>query len=199
VIDAFAEKLCTVLRGLRVGMPLEEGVFMGPLASLGAYERVMEYRALAPEAGGERVLLVDPELPPPFIGPGLTRFTSTRQKHRYQRDEIFGPEASLYPVANLDEAIAAINDSDYGLAASVMTRERSHFEHCVGRIQTGLLNWNKATVGASGMLPFGGSGRSGNDRPAGITSTVYCTSPQSHLEGTPEFDPDSLPPGMPKP
>jgi len=199
VIDAFAEKLCKVLRGLRVGMPLEEGVFMGPLASLGAYERVMEYRALAHEAGGERVLLVNPELPPPFIGPGLTRFTGTRQKHRYQRDEIFGPEASLYPVADLDEAIAAINDSDYGLAASVMTRERSHFEHCVGRIQTGLLNWNKATVGASGMLPFGGSRRSGNDRPAGITSTVYCTSPQSHLEGAPEFDPDSLPPGMPKP
>jgi succinylglutamic semialdehyde dehydrogenase len=199
VIDAFAEKLITVLRGLRIGMPLEEGVFMGPLASQAAYNRVMEYRGLASEAGGERILLVEPGLPPPFIGPGLVRFETTTQKHRYQRDEIFGPEASLYPIEGLDHAIAAINDSDYGLAASVMTADRSQFEYCVGRIQTGLLNWNKATVGASGKLPFGGSGRSGNDRPAGITSTVYCTVPQAHLEGAAEFNAETLPPGMPKP
>jgi succinylglutamic semialdehyde dehydrogenase len=80
-----------------------------------------------------------------------------------------------------------------------MTRDRSRFEHCVGRIRTGLLNWNKATVGASGKLPFGGGGRSGNDRPAGVTATVYCTVPQAHLEGPAEFDPAALPPGMPRP
>ena len=63
----------------------------------------------------------------------------------------------------------------------------------------GCLNWNKATVGASGKLPFGGLGRSGNDRPAGVTSTLYCTVPQARLEGEAGFDPAALPPGMPEP
>ena len=155
--------------------------------------------SLAGDAGGERVLLVPPPLPPPYVGPGLVRFATAAQTHPYQRDEIFGPEAALYPVGDLDEAIAAANDSDYGLAAAVFTRDRAKYEHCVGRIRTGNLNWNKGTVGASGKLPFGGSGRSGNDRPAGITATVYCTFPQAHLESEAGFDPETLPPGMPRP
>ncbi len=197
--DAFAERLAAVLRELRVGPPLEPGVFMGPLVSRAAFDKLARYRALAAEAGAERLLLVEPPLPPPYVGAGLVRFAGLSQDHPYQRDEIFGPEAALYAVDDLDAAIAAVNDSDYGLVASVMTRDRRRYEHCIGRIRTGLLNWNKGTVGASGRLPFGGSGRSGNDRPAGITATLYCTFPQSHLESESGFDPASLPPGMPKP
>jgi succinylglutamic semialdehyde dehydrogenase len=199
VIEPFQEKLTSVLAGLRVGPPFAEGVFMGPLASRDAWDRIDAARALASEAGGERVLWVEPTLPPPYVGPGLVRFASTRQLHAYQRDEIFGPEASLYTVSDLDAAIDAVNDSDYGLAAAVFTRNRANYDHCVGRIRAGNLNWNKGTVGASGKLPFGGSGRSGNDRPAGISATVYCTFPQAHLESEAAFDPDALPPGMPRP
>ena len=75
---------------------------------------------------------------------------SARQVGEYRREEIFGPEAALYPVDDLDEAIHAINDSDYGLAASVFTRDRAQYDHCVGRVRTGILNWNKGTTGASG-------------------------------------------------
>lgn len=199
ILDEFQHKLTRVLLGLRIGAPLENGTFMGPLASRDAFDRVAACRAASAEAGGERVLLVEPDLPPPYLGPGLVRFETCEQSHPYQREEIFGPEASLYPIDDLDQAICAVNDSDYGLVASVITNNRAHFDHCVGRIRTGLLNWNKATVGASGKLPFGGSGRSGNDRPAGISATVYCTVPQSHLEGPAEFDPAALPPGMSRP
>jgi succinylglutamic semialdehyde dehydrogenase len=199
ILDEFQDKLIRVLLELRIGAPLDDSTFMGPLASHVAYERVIASREISPEAGGERVLHVEPNLPPPYLGPGLVRFENREQSHPYQREEIFGPEASLYPIDGLDEAICAVNDSDYGLVASVMTKKRAHFEHCVGRIRTGLLNWNKATVGASGKLPFGGSGRSGNDRPAGISSTIYCTVPQAHLEGPAEFDPAALPPGMNRP
>ena len=199
VIDAFADRLVRVLGGVAIGDPLDEGVFMGPLVSHAAAERVAHARATAAEAGGERLLVVDPERPSPYAGPGLVRFADTRQDHTYQREEIFGPEAALYPVDDLDHAIAAVNDSEYGLVASVMTRERTRYEHAVGRIRTGLLNWNRGTIGASGRLPFGGGGRSGNDRPAGITASVYCTTPQAHLESEGGFDPESLPPGMPRP
>ena len=199
IVEPFQEKLVRLLAGLRIGPPLADGVFMGPLASQAAWERVEAARELAGDAGGERVLRVAAPLSPPYIGAGLVRFASTSQAHPYQRDEIFGPEAALYPVDDLDEAIAAVNDSEYGLAAAVFSRDRSRYEHCIGRIRTGNLNWNRGTVGASGQLPFGGSGRSGNDRPAGITATLYCTFPQAHLESDATFDPDALPPGMPRP
>lgn len=199
LIDAFAEKLIATLERIKIGHPLDPGIFMGPLISQGAAEKVAHYRELALAAGGERILQVDPGLPAPYVGPGLMRFADAAQDHPYQRDEIFGPEAALYPVADLDEAIAAINDSDYGLAASVFTRERRNFDYSVGRIRTGLLNWNKGTTGASGKLPFGGLGKSGNDRPAGITASLYSTYPQAHLESQGGFDPSSLPPGFPRP
>ncbi len=199
VLEPFTEKLVGVLRGVSIGAPLDEGVFMGPLVSQQAFERVARERARAAEPGGERLLLVEPDLPSPYTGAGLVRFASTRQEHPYQREELFAPEAALYPVDDLDEAIAAVNDSDYGLAASVMTRDRRHYDHCVGRVRTGILNWNKGTVGASGRLPFGGIGKSGNDRPAGISAALYCTFVQSHLESDAGFDPASLPPGMPRP
>jgi succinylglutamic semialdehyde dehydrogenase len=172
---------------------------MGPLISQAAHAKVTHYRERFAETEGERLVLVEPPLPAPYIGPGLVRFANAEQPHPYQRDEIFGPEAALYPIDTLDQGIAAINDSDYGLVASVITRSRRSYEHCIGRVRTGLLNWNKGTIGASGKLPFGGSGRSGNDRPAGVTASLYCAAPQSHLESEAGFDPASLPPGMPQP
>jgi succinylglutamic semialdehyde dehydrogenase len=199
LIDAFAEKLSRVLRAVTIGPPLGEDVFMGPLVSKASADKLAHYRGLTEQAGGERLLLVSPDRPGPYVGPGLVRFRNTRQSHPYQRDEIFGPEAALYPIADLDEAIAAVNDSDYGLVASLVTRDRTRYEHAVGRIRTGLLNWNKGTIGASGRLPFGGTKQSGNDRPAGSTATLYCTTPQAHLESEAGFDPGSLPPGMPRP
>lgn len=199
LIDAFSEHLARVLRGVKVGMPLEEGVFMGPLVSKRAFVKVQEYRADAALGDGERVLRVDPGLPAPFVGPGLVRYPTSEQKSPYQREEIFGPEAAVHPIHDLDEAIAASNDSDYGLVASVFTKQRARYDYAVGRIRTGLLNWNKGTIGASGKLPFGGRGKSGNDRPAGISSTIYCTVPQAHLESDAGFDPEALPPGMPRP
>ncbi len=197
--DAFVDKLIRVLTGLRVGHPLEAGVFMGPLVSEAAHRRLGLARAALCEAGGERLLLADPGLPPPFTGAGLVRFERSEQRHPAQREEHFGPEAALYPIDDLEHAIAAVNDCDYGLVASVFSRARASYEQCLGRIETGLLNWNRSTVGASGRLPFGGRRRSGNERPAGVLSTLYCTSPQARLENRAPFDPAALPPGMPRP
>lgn len=199
LVDEVTERLARVLAGVRIGAPLAPDTFMGPLASCAAHGKLARYRALAAEAGGARIPLCEQELPPPFAAPGLVLFPDASQSHRYHRDEIFGPEAGVYPVVDLEHAIAQTNDSEYGLAASVMTRDRSRYEHCIGRVRTGILNWNRGTIGASGRLPFGGGRKSGNDRPAGILSALHCSVPQSHLEHAGGFDPASLPPGMPRP
>ena len=199
LIDVYQERLTRVLAGLRLGGPADESAFMGPLIHEAAHARLQAMRARAGEAGGERVLEAAPDLPAPWVGAGLVRFSRLDQSHPYQREELFGPEACLYPIDDLDQAIDAINDSDYGLVASIFGARREHYEHAIGRVRTGLLNWNKGTTGASGKLPFGGEKRSGNARPAGITSTLYTTYPQAHLEAEPAFDAASLPPGMPRP
>jgi succinylglutamic semialdehyde dehydrogenase len=199
VLEPFVERLARVLRGLRTGMPLDEGVFMGPLVSQEAFERVARERAGSAAAGGEVLLDADCGRPAPWVGARLVGFETTAQTHPYQREELFAPEAAVYPVDDLDEGIAAVNDSEFGLAASVMTLDRRRYEHCVGRIRAGILNWNRGTVGASGRLPFGGLGQSGNDRPAGILAGLYCSFPQAHLEYEGGLDPAALPPGVPTP
>lgn len=199
LVEPFSDRLVDLLSALRIGAPLDKWVFMGPLINRRAHDKVMGFRALADDDGAERLLTVDPGRQAPFIGPGLVRFPDASQKTVYQREEAFGPEAAIYPVRDLEAGIEAVNDSDYGLAASVMTSSRSAYDACVGRIRTGILNWNKATVGASGKLPFGGTGKSGNDRPAGVTASVYCTVPQAHLESEGPLDPELLPPGFPRP
>jgi succinylglutamic semialdehyde dehydrogenase len=193
------ERLQAVLDDLEIGPPLEDDVFMGPLVSRRAWDRVMALRAETEKAGGERIYRRELNRLPPYVAPSLVRFDTLDQSHPSQREEIFGPEVAVYAVDDLDEGIAALNDSDYGLAASVMTRDRARYAHCVGRVRTGILNWNHGTVGASGRLPFGGLGRSGNDRPAGITATLYCTAPQAHLEREGPLDPATLPPGLYRP
>lgn len=198
-MEEFSDRLAKLLGGLVIGPPLEPGVFMGPLVSRAAFERVMRWRAQSAAAGGERVFHGEINRIAPFVAPGLVRFEKLDQSHPYQREEMFGPEAALYPVDDLDQAIAAVNDSDYGLAASVMSADRGVYEHCVGRIQVGVLNWNRGTIGASGRLPFGGGKKSGNDRPAAVTATLYCTTPQSHIEYAGGLDPKTLPPGFPEP
>ncbi len=114
--------------------------------------------------------------------PSLHRAASFSTESRYQCEEHFVPDVCALEVATLDEGLAALNGTDYGLVASVFTRERACFERIFRETRVGLLNWNTSTVGASSTLPFGGIGRSGNDRPAGVLSTAYCTYPVASLE-----------------
>jgi succinylglutamic semialdehyde dehydrogenase len=85
-------------------------------------------------------------------------------------------------VESLDEGIAALNATDYGLVGSIFTASRARYEQAARECRVGLLNWNTSTVGASSRLPFGGIKKSGNDRPAGSWSVFYSTYPMASLE-----------------
>ena len=180
--DAFGERLARVLAGVRSGAPLDEGVFMGPLVSEAAHARLVRYRALATEAGGERVPIASTERAAALRG--------ARPRPLPRR----APAAPLPPRRDLRARSRSLPGRRPRLRDRRRERlrlrprrvrhdaARAHYEHAIGRIRTGVLNWNRGTIGASGRLPFGGGRRSGNDRPAGIFATLYCTAPQAHLE-----------------
>ena len=83
-----AERLPRLLQGVAIGPPLGDGVFMGPLISQRAYQKVIDLRGRGAIGEGERILSVDPGLPAPFIGPGLVRYASAEQTSAYQREEM---------------------------------------------------------------------------------------------------------------
>jgi succinylglutamic semialdehyde dehydrogenase len=198
---ALTERLARLATGLRVGYGMDEDVFMGPLVSGRARRRFLRALADAARAG-----VVEPIVGPRkprveraghYVTPTLHRVLRPDVAHPYLRDELFGPDLAIYPVRGLEAALARANDSAYGLCMSVFTRDRAAFERVLADGRAGVINWNRGTVGSSPRLPFGGVGRSGNHRPAGIYMIRACTRPVASLENPTGLDAAALPPGMP--
>lgn len=185
VADRLVARLAELLAGLRIGYPLDPDVFMGPLISAAARERHAQVLSLAEADGAERLLEGGPCDGPRrghYVRPSLHRVATPNRASRYQSEEHFVPDLFVCPVDSIESGVEALNATPYGLVASVFTARRETFERTAREVRTGLLNWNTPTVGASSRLPFGGIGRSGNDRPAGVTSTLYCTYPVASVE-----------------
>ena len=199
--DAFAARLAKAAAKLTIGHPLDDGVFMGPLASepaLAKFEAGLAQVGLSADA--VETVLASQRLSPRglrgcYASPAVHR-VHTRTGSVYEREELFGPDLAVHHAGSLEEAISLANETDYGLAASVHTASAAAFERALAGLACGVVNWNAPTVGASGKLPFGGLKRSGNHRPAGLFSTLYCTAPVAVLRGEPLLDRAKLAPGM---
>ena len=89
-----------------------------------------------------------------------------------------------------------VNSTGYGLVMALFTKNRELYETALLKARVGLLNWNRTTNGASSRLPFGGMGKSGNDRPSGHFAIQYCTVPMSSLEDSTPLDRTKLLPGV---
>jgi len=194
--DALAKRIARLAEKLTIGHPLDAGVFMGPLASETALARFETGISLA----RAETVLASRRLAPR----GLRGCYASPSVHRvrrpdgsaYEREELFGPDLAVFDAQDADAAIALVNATEYGLAASVHTKSREAFERCLSRIECGVVNWNAPTVGASGRLPFGGLKRSGNHRPAALYSTLYCAAPVAVMSGEGALDRGRLAPGI---
>ena len=113
-----------------------------------------------------------------FITPGL--IDSTNLIERFD-EEIFGPILQVHFVGSFSEAIDEANNTKFGLAASLISDSRPLFDQFHSSINSGLVNFNATTTGASGALPFGGVGKSGNYRPAGFYAADFCAWPKSSV------------------
>lgn len=154
----------------------DDGVpaFMGPLVTAEARDAVLRAQARLASAG--RLLLEASPLDRAgfFLSPGAVEVG--RFERRPDEEEIFGPFVQISRSRDLADAIAQANATNFGLAASVFTEDRSEWEAFFAGVRAGCLNWNAGTAGASSKLPFGGLGRSGNHRPAGafaVDSVAY--------------------------
>ena len=83
---------------------------------------------------------------------------------------------------DLDHAIQLAGNTKYGLSAGFIGDEVDHFHYFLHRVRAGVINWNRQTTGASGKLPFGGVGLSGNHHPSGFFAADYCSYPIASLE-----------------
>ncbi len=195
VAERFATAFCRLASTAVVGAGTDpEPVFMGPVATAQARQAVLDRQADLARAGG-RVLLEAAAFDRPgwFVGPGLVEVP------RFERAtdcETFGPLAQLSVVDSLDQALAQADATDFGLVASVFTKDDAVWRACVDGLRVGCLNRNTGTAGASSRLPFGGLGRSGNLRPAGSFAVDLAAYPLASLEDASAVTP--MPPGLPE-
>ena len=92
-------------------------------------------------------------------------------------EEFFGPNICVEIAKDEDDAFRRAGKSDYGLSGSVFSKRDEMLERFYDEVRVGVVNFNRSTNGASGLLPFGGTGKSGNWRPAGSVAPRLATYP----------------------
>ena len=127
-----------------------------------------------------------------LLSPGLIDVTDAARDD----EEHFGPLLQLIRVKDFDAAIAQANNTRFGLAAGLLSDDRSLWERFYRRIRAGVVNWNRPLTGASSGLPFGGVGESGNHRPSAYFAADYCSYPVASLEIERVAMPEKLTPGI---
>ncbi|WP_420714897.1 aldehyde dehydrogenase family protein [Roseateles sp. SL47] len=157
--------IAEVARGLKLGHGLDGATQIGPLVSRKQADRVAAYIRQA-EAQGARVVAGGRQLGPQgtFIEP--TVLVDVRPDMACVREEIFGPVVVVSPIDSLDEALALANDTDYGLAASVWTRDLSSGHRAAARLKAGTV-WLNTHLMFDASLPIGGMKQSGWGRESG--------------------------------
>jgi succinylglutamic semialdehyde dehydrogenase len=128
-----------------------------------------------------------------LISPGLLDVTDLQDR---DDEELFGPMLSLIRVPDFDAAIKEANNTSYGLSAGILTDNKDLYRQFIHQIRAGIVNWNRQTTGASGRLPFGGCGRSGNNRPSAYYAADYCSFPVASIESESLSMPETTLPGL---
>lgn len=180
VLDAFTEKLVAKARAIVVGNGLKTGVTMGPAVSEAQLRTNLDYVSIATSegaqllSGGKR--LTDGDLAHGwFMEP--TVLTQVKPNNRIACEEVFGPVVAVLAVDDFEQAIAVANQVEFGLSASLVTRDFARAMRYVDRIQAGVVKVNQISTGLALQAPFGGVKGSSTDsfREQGLAALDFYT------------------------
>ena len=154
--DRFVKALTEKMRALRVDDALKPGTDIGPVVSESQLAQDLEYIRVAREEGGTVVggELVKRDSPGFYLAPALV--TETTNSMRINREEVFGPVASVIRVKTYEEAVAVANDTTFGLSSGIATTSLKHAHDFRRRSAAGMVMVNLPTAGVDFHVPFGG-------------------------------------------
>ena len=166
VIDQFTDKLIEATKRISIGNGLAEGIKIGPVADAQQEKTILDYIDIGKQEGAE-LLYGGHKLKGNgydrgfFIEP--TIFTHVSPNMRIAQEEIFGPVLAIMEARDFDEAIKIANQVEYGLSASICTRDLGRTERFVRLIEAGMVKINQPTTGVALNAPFGGIKKSSTE------------------------------------
>jgi aminomuconate-semialdehyde/2-hydroxymuconate-6-semialdehyde dehydrogenase len=177
IYGEFRDALVERALALRIGDPIDADNDLGPLVSQAHFDKVVAAIARARAEGGN-VLCGGNALPRPgwFVAPTL--IDGLGPDCATNRDEIFGPVATLQAFDSDEEALALANAGDYGLAASMWTRDLDRAHRFAARLRVGIV-WVNTWLLRDLSTPFGGMGQSGLGREGGAEAMRFFTEPRN--------------------
>lgn len=173
VVDAIVARA----KGLKIGDATEDEAFMGPLVSEQAAQNAVDFQMMLSKKGGKSLRrLKRMDRGGGFVTAGVIDVTDAND---IPDEELFGPLMQIIRVEDFDEAITRANDTRYGLSGGLISDDDALWLRAHAEMKAGILNRNRPTAGASGAMPFGGPGLSGNFRPGAYYAADYCAWPQA--------------------
>lgn len=157
IYPQFVAAITARMAMLKVGDALEAGTDIGPVSSLAQLEQDMRYVELGQAqggqlvAGGDRLQRATEGF---YMAPAL--LTETTADMRINREEVFGPVASIIRVKGYDEALFEANNTPFGLSAGIATTSLKYVTHFKRHSQAGMVMVNLPTAGVDYHVPFGG-------------------------------------------
>jgi len=173
--DKIVERIAEIAGALTLGAWDDDPApFMGPLVSARAAAGVLAAQDDLIQRGARPIRKVerDPR-GEAFLRPGILDVTGVDVPD----EEVFGPLIQVVRVDSFDAAIAAANNTAYGLSSGLVSDKEELWERFWVESRAGIVNWNRPTCGAASNMPFGGPGQSGNLRPSAYYAADYCAYP----------------------